>query len=75
MTIQPNEKMKNTEPSKKTLTAWRKQNRFHLQLGALAAALVSPFGLYWALGSNQSWLAVVFFLVLSASMAVTAWAG
>jgi hypothetical protein len=75
MTIQSNEIMKNTKPPKKNLTAWRKQNRFRLQVVALAAALASPFGIYWALGSDQTWLAGVFFLVLSLSMAVTAWAG
>ena len=57
------------------LSAWRRKNRFRLQCIALAASVLAPFALYWALQSGDDLLASMFFAVIALSMAVTAWVG
>lgn len=53
----------------------RKRNRFAWQALALGLALAAPFGLFWALIANLSFLAAILFAVLTISMALTLWAG
>jgi len=57
------------------LAAWQKKNRFRLQCIALAASLLAPFGLYWALQNGNDLLAGIFFAVIGLCMAITIWAG
>jgi hypothetical protein len=49
--------------------------RYPLQSAALIIALIAPFALYWALTSEMTPLAVVFFVLMVFSLALTAFAG
>lgn len=53
--------------------AWLKRNRFSLLSAALLVALLSPFGLHWALTVGQQSLAIVFFGLYALALAATAW--
>jgi hypothetical protein len=66
----------NTKSNPKTgLAAWRKRNRFSIQVVALILGLLSPFGLYGALQNNVTPLSIVFFVLLGICMLLTFWAG
>jgi uncharacterized membrane protein len=49
--------------------------RYPLQSTALIIALLAPFALYWALSLGNPPLAVVFFILMVLSLALTAFAG
>ncbi|MEN4041469.1 MAG: hypothetical protein ROW52_12895 [Anaerolineaceae bacterium] len=52
--------------------AWLKRNRFSLLSAALLVALLSPFGLHWALAAGQHSLAAAFFGFFALALAATA---
>ncbi len=56
------------------LASWRKAHRFGLQIAALLIGLSAPFAIFAALSAGQVILAVVFFFLLTLSMALTFWA-
>lgn len=62
-------------PQKISLNAWRKRQRYALQVIALILGVLAPFGIYFALVAGLGWLAILLFGVLAAAMLLTAWAG
>jgi hypothetical protein len=50
---------------------WLKRNRQIAQQVALGVAILSPFGLYYAMQSGQSALASMCFALLAAALALT----
>lgn len=55
--------------------SWRKKYRQQAQIAALLLAILSPFGLFFALQAGAVALAVVCFAVFAFSMLLTALAG
>ena len=55
--------------------AWRKKNRYALQVVALILGVLAPFGIYAALTLGLGWLGIMLFSLLSVAMLLTAWAG
>ncbi len=53
---------------------WRKKNRFPLQMTALLAGLLTPFGLFAALEAGLVWMAALMFALLALSMLLALWA-
>ncbi|GIV62715.1 MAG: hypothetical protein AB1457_16790 [Chloroflexota bacterium] len=52
-----------------------RQKRFYISLLALAALILTPFGLYFALQSGADGLAAILFALLSAAILLVMWSG
>ncbi|HSV85981.1 MAG TPA: hypothetical protein VLH85_05360 [Levilinea sp.] len=66
------EKSASTRREMNTFQVRRKQNRFLFLSAALVVALVSPFGLHWALEASRDPLAAFFFGLFTLALAMTA---